>query len=147
MEWGCLTMCDSGNFSCLIRTVKKSKPVLLAGNGCGEDSGAGEEATEKQMKAISNKLGLKEASSAELLAVILSVAGPDFFKTYASSEDYELESWAKDYDDASMPRFKAAGALLKKDAEEKDEEEGKKRKRGVENDDDDESGACGGGSL
>jgi hypothetical protein len=64
---GSLTMCDSGNFSCLIRTVKKSTPFLLAGNGCDEDSGAGGETTEKQMKAIGKKLGLKDASSAELL--------------------------------------------------------------------------------
>ena len=131
MEWACLTQCDMGNFSMLARTVKKSKPVVLAGNGCGENSGTGEEATDKQMRAMGKKMGLTEASDVELLAVLLAIAGPDFFKTYNSSDDYDFESFEGD----NMPRFKAAGKLLR-EGEEK--EEGGKKKGGGDSESEEE---------
>lgn len=78
LEWQCLTQCDMGSFTTLYRTVKKSKPAVLLDCGCGENSGCEKEATEKQMKAMLKRLGLKKASAVELLAVLLFAGRPGF---------------------------------------------------------------------
>jgi hypothetical protein len=135
LEWQCLTQCDMGSFTILYRTVKKSKPAVLLDCGCGENSGCEKEATEKQMKAMLKRLGLKKASAVELLAVLLLLAGPDFLKTYQDFEAYDMESWGGD----ETKLFEAAGNLLKADNEEEEEEGtkpqvqekvGEKRKKG-----------------
>ena len=109
LEWGALTECAMGSFTVLSRTVKKSEPAALLELWSGENSGFEKEATEKQMNAILKRLGLEKASAAELLAVLLALAGPDFLKTYQSSEAYDVEEWGGD----ETKLFEAAGNLLK----------------------------------
>ncbi|GMI37135.1 hypothetical protein TeGR_g13472 [Tetraparma gracilis] len=108
MNWAALTQCDMGSLSILARTVKKSKPVVVLETGCGENGSGGSEATDKQMKAMMKKMGLQEATAAELIGVLLSVAGPDFLATFADSEPYDVERW----EGVGTPLLKAAGELL-----------------------------------
>ena len=96
VDWQALTQCDMGNLVCLARTTaKKSKPMVLFSAGCGENTGRGEgEATDKQMSSKMKKMGLSTSTTAEFIAVLLSLAGPEFLPTYSSSGPFDVETWA-----------------------------------------------------
>ena len=129
LDWNCLTQCDMGNLVCLARTVKKSKPVVLFSAGCGENSGGGEEATDKQMAAMMKRMSLSSSTAAELIAVLLAIAGPEFLHTYSTyATPFDVERWTSGDEDESLRRLYEAGELLKEGEEIVDEKPPKRQK-------------------
>ena len=83
--------------------IGEAEPVPILEAGCGEIDLVNENGI-ALMETIAEQLGMVNATPAELLAVLLAIAGPDLLKM----SDFDLESWMNE----DMPVFTAALELL-----------------------------------
>ena len=103
-----MSQCDLGSATLLCR-IGKGAPFELLSLGGGENSGYPSEANAAAFKRLTKKLGLKHASPAEVLAVIIAVADPGGLlaapllrvrnsetEFYSYSEDYFGPSYGDD---------------------------------------------------
>ena len=94
-----MSQCDMGTATLLCR-IGKGAPFELLALGGGENLRGGSEANAAAFKRLAKKLGLKHASPAELLAVIIAVADPGGFLAaplLRNSEEGGFYSYSDDY--------------------------------------------------
>lgn len=95
-----LTMCDMGTCKFLCR-IGKGRPFHVFKLGGGENSGSPSEASAAELKRLSKALGIKHASPAELVAVLIAVIDPEIL---AAPQLWNGEAFY-DYDDRYFTQY------------------------------------------
>lgn len=106
-----MSQCDMGTATLLCR-IGKGAPFELLSLGGGENSDSQSEANAAAFKRLAKKLGLKRASPAELLAVIISVADPGGILAaplLRNSKEGGFYSYSDDYFGAYVDDFSFGG--------------------------------------